>query len=303
MKKNTETTFNIIKEISLTKDEKRGIDSAVAAYMLENPYATKIKTAAILSPYSNVRYVAAAISVLIITVSFGTTSAASKALPGDLLYPVKIHVNEAVELATAFTSEAKVEVKTKHALRRLSEAEELYKNGKLDATTTRDLQIRFEESVDLVDVEIAKMDDRDYVKAIKHHKALDEGLSRSYSLLQEKEKNGKEKKEEKHEYTVTSEQASSTVEQTELQPREKTSLLESVRRKQEHNKESTRKLKHKVESYYSEPSQSNSDINHKTGASVDHTMSGANAESYSEENIGDRFRGHSLPGGYIDSDN
>lgn len=74
----------------------------------------------------------------------GTAYAAQGALPGDLLYPVKIHVNESVEVALATTPQEQVAVQTQLAAERVAEAQALATAGKLDATTTQELQDNFD---------------------------------------------------------------------------------------------------------------------------------------------------------------
>jgi hypothetical protein len=75
----------------------------------------------------------------------GTASAAQGALPGDILYPVKINVTEPVEVALAQTSAAKVDVQAKLATRRVEEAQELASQGRLDVKTAETLTNDFDE--------------------------------------------------------------------------------------------------------------------------------------------------------------
>lgn len=63
-------------------------------------------------------------AVLIVTVSGVSVSfAAEAAMPGDLLYSVKVHVNEEVKSRLAFTPMAKAQVESERVERRLKEAE------------------------------------------------------------------------------------------------------------------------------------------------------------------------------------
>ena len=55
----------------------------------------------------------------------GVSLAAEGALPGDLLYPVKVGVNEEVRAAVSFSAEAKTEWDARRLERRLEEAEKL----------------------------------------------------------------------------------------------------------------------------------------------------------------------------------
>lgn len=83
------------------------------------------------------------IIIVLLLVSTGTSFAASSALPGDLLYPVKIHINENVQSWLAFTPTAQAQVQARLAANRLKEAEVLAAEGKLDAETSQMLQDNF----------------------------------------------------------------------------------------------------------------------------------------------------------------
>jgi hypothetical protein len=70
--------------------------------------------------------------MLFVLVGAGTASAAQGALPGDFLYPVKISINESVEVALASGPGHKAEVQARLAERRVEEAETLASEGRLD---------------------------------------------------------------------------------------------------------------------------------------------------------------------------
>lgn len=75
----------------------------------------------------------------------GTVSAAQGALPGDILYPIKLAVNEKVEVALAPNASAKVEVQVRLAGRRVAEAQTLAAQGRLDEKTANLLTDDFNE--------------------------------------------------------------------------------------------------------------------------------------------------------------
>lgn len=70
--------------------------------------------------------------------------AAEGALPGETLYAVKIQVNERIEVALATTVEEKIAVETQIAERRVTEAQILEAAGRLDATTSAEIEDNFE---------------------------------------------------------------------------------------------------------------------------------------------------------------
>ena len=83
--------------------------------------------------------------LLFIVAGSGTVSAAQNALPGDILYPIKLSINEKAEVALAPTSEAKAEVQARQAERRVDEAQALAVQGRLDEKTAQTLTADFDE--------------------------------------------------------------------------------------------------------------------------------------------------------------
>src|SRR3989338_9046963 len=83
--------------------------------------------------------------VLFVFAGTGTVSAAQGALPGDLLYPVKVSINEKVEVALAPTPAAKAEVQVRLAERRVEEAQKLSSQGRLNKKTAKILSDDFDE--------------------------------------------------------------------------------------------------------------------------------------------------------------
>lgn len=91
--------------------------------------------------------------VLVVFVGGGTAAAAEGALPGDALYPVKIYVNEAVTLSLATTPAAKAEAHAALAERRITEAQSLAAEGRLDEETTESLALGVETHVAAAEAE------------------------------------------------------------------------------------------------------------------------------------------------------
>ena len=91
------------------------------------------------------RYLVPLFVVLVVFIGGGTTSAAQGALPGDLLYPVKVSINEKVEVALAPTPAAKAEVQVRLAERRVEEAQKLSSQGRLNKKTAKILSDDFDE--------------------------------------------------------------------------------------------------------------------------------------------------------------
>ena len=81
----------------------------------------------------------------VLFVVVGIPLVAEKALPGDVLYPVKVQFTEEVRSSLSFSTYAKVEWETQRLERRISEARLLATEGKL----TEDAQADFAEAVKL----------------------------------------------------------------------------------------------------------------------------------------------------------
>lgn len=92
-----------------------------------------------------IRPVPALASILILSLAGGGVAAASEqSLPGDALYPIKIHINEEVRAALAVSTEAKASWEVRRSERRLEEAEKLAVAGKLGPAVRADLERQFE---------------------------------------------------------------------------------------------------------------------------------------------------------------
>ncbi len=136
-------------------EEKGVIRGTVVSYMQENPLKTVVVRN---SEDSRLQYRTSNINnglitktrmiiaiIIALMLGGGTSFAAENALPGDVLYPIKIHVNENVQELVAVSDEAEAKVQAKLAARRLEEAEKLAVNGRLNAETSADLKARFED--------------------------------------------------------------------------------------------------------------------------------------------------------------
>lgn len=99
------------------------------------------------------------IILLIIALAGGGTSfAAQGALPGDILYPVKINVNEEVQGTFAFSPEAKVAWETEKANRRLGEAATLTSENRLSENARLQLENQLNKNTDRVKVELKEIE-------------------------------------------------------------------------------------------------------------------------------------------------
>ncbi len=124
-------------QIRLSVSEKQSMRSSLHAAMgmpIASPYRISLFAPRIMMP----------LFLLLLVVGGGTAYAAQGSLPGNPLYAIKIHVNEPVQTALAFSPQAKAQINAQLAERRLQEAEILAQQGKLDATTTAQLKNNFD---------------------------------------------------------------------------------------------------------------------------------------------------------------
>ena len=102
--------------------------------------------------------IALAAVVLIVAVGATTSYAAADSLPGDKLYPVKIHVNEAVRSALAFAPRAKVQAEIDRAESRLEEADQLVILNRFSEEAKREVSDNFERHARKIDERIGKLE-------------------------------------------------------------------------------------------------------------------------------------------------
>lgn len=107
-----------------------------------------------------------AIVAIISLLGGGVSAAAEATVPGDLFYPVKIGVNEAIrDIVASLSAETEVNWEARKAERRLEEAEELASKGRLDEGKRVDLEARFGQHAEKVKERVAKFESRQEFKA------------------------------------------------------------------------------------------------------------------------------------------
>ncbi|MDO8561425.1 MAG: DUF5667 domain-containing protein [bacterium] len=150
-----------IKKIQLSPEEKGVVFSRILAYMNENPAAEVLPQRSriadwftrISGPFGaggqisglRLEYVMAGVLVVLVAGS-GAVTAAEKALPGDVLYSVKIHVNEPVRGVIVQGAVPKAHWEAEKTVRRLEEAESLAAEGRLTHTSVESIKEDFEKS-------------------------------------------------------------------------------------------------------------------------------------------------------------
>lgn len=128
--------FKKLKTIKMTNDEKSRIRfSLVSLTKANNVYKINYRKS-IKSPYqrfsfaTSFRYIGTAVLILLVATT-GVSFAAEGTLPGDLLYPVKVNVNEEVRSALTISNEGKMNWEKERVVLRVVETETLIKNNQL----------------------------------------------------------------------------------------------------------------------------------------------------------------------------
>lgn len=112
----------------------------------------------------------------------GSTSlAAQSTLPGDLLYPIKVDVNEKIVSAFALSDGAQASLQAKLAQERLEEAETLAAAGKLDADLSALLAAHIKSHEAKAEALSEKLEQHGDLKTSANVRATLEGTFRSYA--------------------------------------------------------------------------------------------------------------------------
>lgn len=140
---NIQKEINQIKKISLTKNEKSKILHNISVYA---DFHTPIPSPFSIFSFVNInkKLVYALASILIFVLTGGSLAYASEnSLPGDMLYSIKTEVVEPIRISMAKTPEEKAVLETDFANRRLKEAEDLNRLGKLTPKFKKELDDKF----------------------------------------------------------------------------------------------------------------------------------------------------------------
>lgn len=166
MTKDFEQITDEAKNLTLTHEEKERVRTALLDYMKKIPVRESLRArlgwqrpigwTLILPALKNM----AVVLVIALLVGAGTSLAAEGTLPGDILYPIKISVNERVAGWFRVDSQSKTEWQAQLLERRLEEAETLAQKGKLNADTRLEVETNFEEHLDRAKKRIEDLENR-----------------------------------------------------------------------------------------------------------------------------------------------
>ena len=121
---------------------------------------------------------------LVLVVGVGTSFAASDALPGDTLYPVKITVNEGLESVLAISNESKAKLHVSKVTRRLEEAETLAAVGRLTPAVRAEIEENINKTGNEFDAAvIALAEDDNQLKVAEVQSDLEASLTGHIEVL------------------------------------------------------------------------------------------------------------------------
>lgn len=167
---------NEARQIRLSAEEKAlmraNIFKQSPARSMESPY-----TAISHYHWFSARFATALAACAVVVLGGGTVYAAQAALPGDVLYPVKVGVAEPVRAALAFSTEAKVAVYADIAAERLEEAQELAAAGRLSAEAAAKIEQSLDAHLEEAEMLAVQMKAEDPESAEEASLALDATLS------------------------------------------------------------------------------------------------------------------------------
>ncbi len=129
--------LNALKNVRLSAEQKERIHSAFHVYMEEHPLPASVRATGAgrqKEHMNNTHKRTIALGAVLIGALIGGTVAyaAEGTLPGDPLYPVKVHVTEKVRGAITIGTLSQAELELSLMERRLQEAQALLKDGRLD---------------------------------------------------------------------------------------------------------------------------------------------------------------------------
>lgn len=105
-------------------------------------------------------------AAIILAGGFGTSQMADSSLPGDALYGVKVHVNEPMKHAFAFSAESDAKVSAEILNRRAEEARALQSEGRLDAEAKAELSSSIESEMQAWNMYGKNMEDKGDAQAV-----------------------------------------------------------------------------------------------------------------------------------------
>lgn len=178
------------KHIVLSTDEKERMRESLVSYMEYKPIRSgkvlirEPKKIPVFSFFRAHHFSGALLIAMIVTSStFGMTFAADDALPGDLLYGVKVNFNEEIKSVFLSTPEDRIAWEQERAERRLVEASQLAAEGRLDEKNQEQVSKLFAEHTNAVLEQVLATEEVDPVLAAEMSSTFEESLDTHEAVL------------------------------------------------------------------------------------------------------------------------
>jgi hypothetical protein len=180
----------MVEQVRLTDKEKTLMRERLVSYMehkpLRAPAVSRSQPVSIpFFTFFRAHHISGALTVaLLATVStFGVSSAADDALPGDLLYPVKVNVNEEIKTVLLGSEEEELLWESKRAELRLQEASQLAAEGRLDTERQEEVSKLLAEHTDAVNEKVHAMEESDPALVVEVSSDLEAALGAHEAVL------------------------------------------------------------------------------------------------------------------------
>lgn len=138
---NYKNIFKGLQHLTMTAEQKARGRAALQAYVAAHPAPIQKPVRSFFFTYQSMSTVA---FLLVLVLGTGTSYAAEFSLPGDLLYPIKVTLNEEVRAALTTDQKERALWEVERAERRITEAAQLAAAGKLDERTREELDQQIE---------------------------------------------------------------------------------------------------------------------------------------------------------------
>ena len=156
--------------MNLSKEERSAIKQNILNFISQNPVRPDIQPrlnygSSIFLTKLSFAPIMAILLILVVLAGGGVAVGAERALPGDILYPVKVGLSEEVRGWLSVSEESKANWEVERAQRRLEEAETLASEGSLDVEAREKVEANFEIHAEKVKQRIQKFENKENFKA------------------------------------------------------------------------------------------------------------------------------------------
>lgn len=150
--------ISTIKKLTLTQREKDFMRENLVVYMNLKPAVSRKLTIADVFSLKPALSRAVPVALAVVLALGGVTFAAGDALPGELLYSLKVNVIEKVQSAAAVGSEAEVKLQANFAAKRLKEAEKLALKGNFTSENKATIEAKFKEHTESISSNLVEIE-------------------------------------------------------------------------------------------------------------------------------------------------